>query len=369
MKRILITGAGGYLGARIARALLATSDAELLLWIHARPDTEAEKGARLLEELGASGGRARLFAGDLTAPEPFAALSREHPTHVVHAAAVTRFNVERELARAVNVEGTRKLLDFARGRDGLEGLDLVSTVYASGLRPGHIPEEPLTDEHGFANHYEWSKWEAERLVIERSSVPWRILRVCTVIADDAGGAPGQQNAFHNTLKLLYYGLLSLVPGDGSTSLYFATAADVERAVLRLLERPARPGGGSVVHVSPALDRTLTLGRLIELAFQRFREEEDFRRRRILPPLFTDLGSFELLASGVQSGMGGNLLNEAVSSVAPFARQLFVKKEIANERLVAALDGQAPAPTEPLIARVCEHLVATRWGRKPAPSHA
>ena len=43
-----------------------------------------------------------------------------------------------------------------------------------------------------------------------------------MIADDASGAVTQQNAFHNTLKLFYYGLLALMPGACDTPLYFIT---------------------------------------------------------------------------------------------------------------------------------------------------
>lgn len=360
-RRVLITGANGYLGARIARRLAQESEAELLLWLHASDEASlAAKRERLAGELGP--GSARFFAGDLRADAPFAALDGERPTHIVHAAAVTRFNVERELARAVNIEGTRKLLEFAGRCPDLEGLDFLGTVYSSGLRAGPIPEEPLGDECGFANHYEWSKWEAEQLVLARSPVPWRILRVCTIIADDERGSVGQQNAFHNTLKLLYYGLLSLVPGERSTPLYFVTADYVTRALQRLLGRaPDR----AVYHASPDRSGALPLGRLIELAFERFQHSEDFRRRRLLPPLFTDLESFELLASGVASGMGGSVVGEAVQSVAPFARQMFVAKEIENRRLIEALGGRSPGHPEELLRAVCENLVNTRWGRKPA----
>ena len=365
MSHILVTGAGGYVGARLARRLLEQGDATLLLWVHAADEGELQrKRARLLEQLGGPQPRVRVLGGDLCSPQPFADLAREPITHVIHSAAVTRFNVERELAQAVNIEGTRALLDFARSRRELEGLDFLSTVYSSGLRPGRIPEEPLDDQHGFANHYEWSKWEAERLVRERCPVPWRILRVCTVIADDAGGAVSQQNAFHNTLKLLFYGLLSLVPGQPGTPLYFVTADYLEAALAELLERAP---DGRVYHVSPDRAGALPLGELLELAFASFAQAEDFRRRRILPPLFVDREAFELLVAGVGSGVGSSVVGEAVASVAPFARQLFVDKHIVNERLLGAT-GSPPPASRPLIQAVCDHLVGTRWGRNPAPVH-
>ena len=365
--RILITGANGYLGTRIARRLLDQTEAKLLLWIHAADEKAlAEKRVRLESGLAGPSERVRVFGGDLCAETPFASLDGENVTHVVHSAAVTRFNVEQELARAVNREGTRKLLEFARRCAKLEGFDFLSTVYSSGLRTGRIPEEPASDACGFANHYESSKWEAEGLVRERCPVPWRIVRVCTIIADDDTGAVAQQNAFHNTLKLLYYGLLSLVPGDPGTPLYFVTAEYVAGAMLRLLERrPER----AVYHASPDVAGAIGLGELIELAFERFNQAEDFRRRRVLAPLFTDLEAFELLASGVGSGIGGSIVGEAVSSVAPFARQMFVSKEIENARFLEASGSPPPGDSHALIRAVCENLVSTRWGRKAVHAHA
>jgi nucleoside-diphosphate-sugar epimerase len=369
-RTVLITGANGYLGSRLARALLERTDDRLLLWVHAGDAaTLARKRAGLERELGpppgAAPARVRIAGGDLTAPEPFAGLEREPVTHVVHAAAVTRFNVERELAQAVNVEGTRKLLALARLLPELRSLDFLSTVYSSGLRPGRIPEQPLDDSCGFANHYEWSKWQAEELVRAHSPVPARIQRVCTLIADERSGAVSQQNAFHNTLKLLFYGLLSLVPGEPGTPLYFVTAEYAAAAALALL---ARAPESAVFHVSPARVGAIELGALIELAFACFQQQEDFRRRRVLAPLFTELESFELLSSGVQGGAGGSVVNQALQSVAPFARQMFVRKDVANERLVSALGGHEPDDSTALIRAVCQQLVRTRWGRKTIEEH-
>ncbi len=356
--QVLVTGGGGYLGQRLARRLLERSDASVVLWVHGRPDAPPPPPAAL----AGFGARLRMAAGELTDDGAFAGVDAHRVTHIVHGAAVTRFNVESELADRVNVDGTRRVLALAARCDRLEHLTLVSTVYAAGLISGEIAEAELTRAPRFANHYERSKWEAEQLPRELApSLPATIARVATVIADDAGGVVTQRNAVHNTLKLLFHGLLSLLPGDPTTPVYFVTGDLVVDALAALVLGPVRP---AVVHVSHGAEASGTLGDLIDLAYEVFERDPSFRARRLLKPLLVDAGSFELLVSGID-GFGGDAVRQALISVAPFARQLFSSKHVRTDQLRALLpDHQAPAPAE-LVRNSVANLVDTRWGRATA----
>ena len=349
--KVLVTGSNGYLGRRLARRLLQTTDAELVLAARAH-----DAG-----ELAGFESRVAWTEADLVVDDPFADLDPSSIAVVVHAAAVTRFNVDAETARRVNVEGTRKLLSLAARCPRLERLVLLSTVYASGLHEGTIEETPLDDSAGFANQYERSKWEAERLLLDDAAfrhLPWRICRIATVVADDDSGRVSQQNAVHNTLKLLYYGLLSLVPGRSDVPLYFVTGEFAVEATLAVLRAET---DDRVFHVCHTRNESPTLGELIDLAFAAFEESQDFRARRILRPLYSDAESFDLLVGAVQ-GFGGGIVNQAVSSVAPFARQLFAAKSVDNRRLRAAMPGYSAPDASELVRRMCASLVRTRWGR-------
>lgn len=329
---VLITGAGGYVGSLVAERYRAAG-----------------------EEVVAHG-RA---TGDLAAEDPFAGVDPGPITRVVHSGALTRFDVGREEARAVNVEGTRKLLAFARRCPRLESLGVVSTVYATGLRAGAIAEQLYDDGPGFANEYEWSKWEAEQLVAdEAGDLPWRVLRVATIVADDDSGRVTQHNAFHETLKLWFHGLLPLVPGDAATPLYLVTGDFVSSAIVTLVDDETAVGVYHLAHT-----QTCALGEMVDVVAGAFDEVESFRRRRVLPPLLGDRETFDLLASGVEA-FGGGLVRQSLQSVVPFARQLFVAKEVDNRRLRAALGDryQAPDPAD-LVRRVCARLVETKWGRR------
>jgi len=359
-KQVLITGGDGYVGRSLARKYLESTDDEVLVWMRASDEREyVGKREKLAPLLAGFEGRVTYLSGDLREDEPFHSVNPERLRGIIHTAAVTRFNVDEATARAVNVEGTEKLLRFASGCPALEHLDLLGTVYASGLREGKIDEAALDDKEGFANHYERSKWAAEQLLFERyGHLPWRIFRVATIIADDESGSVIQYNAFHNTLKLFYYALLSLLPGKPETPLYFVTGRFVTDSIFGLANRaPTR----SIYHVAHRVEESITLGQLIDVAFETFNRDPDFESRRVLKPLFCDAGAFDLLVEGVNS-FGGSIVNQALSSVSPFGRQLFIRKEVQNGHLVSELEAYRSPDALRLIRNTCEYLARTRWGR-------
>jgi nucleoside-diphosphate-sugar epimerase len=375
---ILVTGADGYLGSRIARRLLTDTDDRVVLTVRAADRAElARKRGRLLAELGkAAGGaagkaaqapgRVELVAADLRDAEPFGDLDASGLTCVVHAAARTAFNVTRSDAHQVNVAGTERVADFARRCPRLDRLLVLSTLFTAGDRCGRVDEtghEPTT---GFVNFYEWSKFEAEHLLRTRyADLPLTIARLATVVADDDGGTVTQYNAFHNTLKLFFYGLLSLMPGDPATGLYLATGEFTSRGVVRLAA-PGTPCG--IYHVAPDPAHAIALGEAIDTAFAVFEGDAGYRRRRLLRPEFCDVDSFRELVRATR-GFGASPTRQAIDSVAPFAEQMFLAKEFHNGRLRAAWPGYAVPQPRRLVEAVCTQLVRTRWGRTTAGQRA
>ena len=303
---VLITGATGYLGSRLAQ----------------------------VNERVIAVGRADVDEIDPTGI-----------TSIVHCAAVTNFGVDRETARAVNVEGTARVVEFARRCTGLRRYVQLSTLYSVGTVTGPVGEQ-LSTAQSFANHYEWSKHEAETLVAG-SGLPWAIVRVATVAADDDSGHVTQYNALHNTLKLVYYGLLSLIPGDPATPVPLTTGDRAVAAIAAALD--AAPAG--VHHAVPS--STATLGELIDICYEVFAEDPSFARRRILKPVFCDQPSFDDLLEAARSMRAGPV-HDALTSVAPFARQLYRPKTFA---------GHGDLDAGELVRAVAKDLVATRWGRE------
>jgi thioester reductase-like protein len=364
---VVVTGGNGYVGARAAEAILRTRDDNdddgdvVVLWVHAESADQARsKIDAIAPRFARYGARVAYAWGELAGEAPFDGIDARRVRAILHSAAVTRFNVDEETARVVNVEGSEKVFRFAATCPSLEQITHVSTVYAAGLQAGVLPEGPFAGADGFANHYERSKWQVEQLLAERyRHLPWRVARVATVLSEDASGTVVQQNAVHNTLKLLFYGLISLVPGCPETPLYFVTGDFVARALAALLRRSE---AHAIYHVAHPRGASVTLDELVSIAFEVFSQDTAFRSRRVLRPLYADAESFDTLASGMD-GFGGEALRQALASVAPFAKQLFVTKDLRNERLAARMsDYRAPEPRE-LVRAACGHLVRTRWGRE------
>jgi thioester reductase-like protein len=358
---ILITGADGYVGRRLARRIMQSSDQPMILWVRADNNVEFQaKKEHLSRQLVGSDRRLSFAAGNLGNDVPLSGIDPRSIHSIVHTAAVTRFNVDEQTAQTVNVEGTQKVLKFAASCPRLQCFTLVSTIYSSGLKSGLIKEDPLDDRDGFANYYERSKWLSEAALLTRyNELPWKILRVATVIADNDNGHVVQHNAFHNTLKLFYYGLLSVVPGKASTPLYFVTGDFVANAILDVVNHPLEK---VIYHVTYGRDQSPTLADLIDVAYGTFGQDDTFRRRRVLRPLYSDLGSFGLLADGMAT-FGKGIMNQAVSSISPFAPQLFVNKIVDNSNLRSAMVDYVVPPAGDLLRRTCAYLIHTRWGKE------
>ncbi len=351
MSRVLITGADGYLGRLIANRL-REQGVELVLWVHA---TDKQELSRKRDNLKCSPGTkfetTDIVGGDLRDKEPFRSVDPRVITAIVHAAALTQFTVSEDAARQVNVEGSRKVFQFARSCQRLESLALLSTVYASGLNSGRIAEDLIAAGTQFANWYEWSKWAAEDILVQEfDELPWRILRLSTIIADDASGHASQHNVVHNTLRLFYQGLLPVMPGRPETPVYLVTGDFAARACVALSQTaPLR----RIFHLSPQRCRAITLGEMLHLVFERFKRDSKFARRRVLIPPFCDRAAFQLLADN--AACNGSIVGQAVASVTPFAPQLYVSKNIDNRALRAAY-AEPAEHTADLIVGTCSALV-------------
>ena len=364
---VLITGADGYFGKLLTEKYLSHTDNRMLLWVRAQDRTEYDsKCEQLRKTYAVHKNRIHFHGGDLQSPEPFSTINPSEVKAIVHTAAITRFNVEESLANEVNREGTRKTAMFAHRCRGLEQFAFISTIYSSGLAPGCVSETAVSPTGPFANHYERSKSEAEHLIqTQFPDLPWSIYRAATIIADDDSGKVVQYNVFHNTMRLFFHGLISLLPGYHTTPIYLTTGRSTIDSIFEILS--AQQTQQSIYNLCYGRDTAMTLGELIDRVFNNFARDPDFHKKRILKPLFTDLDAFESLAS-VLKGLSGAVVKQALESIRPFAQQLFIEKDVANQQLLCATPGY-PIPDMPvLIDNVIQHLMQTKWGRETMPGN-
>jgi len=357
----LITGGDGYLGKLLASTLLSNTDKNIALWVRVANADELKKKRQCLETLYRQyEDRVTLYYGDLRESQPFSEVVPEKINEIIHTAAITRFNVEPDLAALVNREGSRKAMEFARHCDQLKRFSYISTVYSSGLKEGVVNEGYVDPSNQFCNYYEKSKCEAEHLLhTEYEDLPWTIFRPATMIADNDSGQVSQYNVFHNTMRLLFYGLISIIPGHKDTPVYLTTGSYTADAIYKTSYNDVGKRH-NIYNVCHNKSEAISLGELIDRVYVNFQQDPGFSKRRILKPLFTNMQAFESLASSLK-GLGGAVVREALESIRPFSKQLFIAKDIRNDNLSSACPDHRAANIHTLTDNVASYLVNTRWG--------
>lgn len=353
---VLLTGATGYLGSKILYELAKRGDTHIIACVRA---TATERVEAIKKAIDASGATATIEfrIADLTDANPFRDIAADKITHVIHTSADTRFTISAEIADTLNRDGSRKVFELARRAPNLKSMVYLSSVYSCGLQEGRIEEALYTATPEFANHYERSKFESEQLLAhEFNDLPWQILRVATVIADDINGQTEQINVFHNTARLIFNGLISILPGTAATPIYFVPADLVAGASAQLCFEGA---AHSVRHLCFPRQASLTLQTIIDLMMETFAEDERFVSRRILRPLLTDLANFLAVSEVVDKGFAGLILKQAIESIKPLAPQMFSEKDF-QVSLPAFASFDTDAVQRQLLRNALRYLMHSVW---------
>jgi dihydroflavonol-4-reductase len=198
--RVLLTGATGFLGSHVARALVAGGHAVRAL---ARSGSSRQILADVPELEWLTGdildvGSLRMAVAGCDA--------------VIHAAAMVEFAPKLAMKqREVNVEGTRHVLEAAR-EAGVKRFVHTSSIAAVGRAPeGGVADEETRYDYPIGLGYNESKRDAERLVRRADGIATVCLNPSLVFG------PGE--VYKRTLplfRLVKWGLLPLVPPGGTT---------------------------------------------------------------------------------------------------------------------------------------------------------
>jgi short-subunit dehydrogenase len=184
-----VTGATGFIGRNLVERLLQREGTIYAL---------VRAGSRgRLEELrtgwGADGARVVPISGDLTQPglaisEEDRVAMRGEVEHFFHLAAIYDITADASTQEVANVEGTRHAVELA---GALEAgcFHHVSSIATAGLYKGVWTEDMFDEAEKLDNNpYFRTKHEAERLVREGSTRPWRVYRPGIVVGDSRTGA-------------------------------------------------------------------------------------------------------------------------------------------------------------------------------------
>jgi NAD(P)-dependent dehydrogenase (short-subunit alcohol dehydrogenase family) len=198
-----VTGATGFIGKRLVKALLARRGAVVHFLL--RRESEA-KVPDLLAYWGVGKTRAIPVYGDLTAKRMGVAgddlkALKGQVTHMYHLAAVYDLSADADSQIAVNVEGTRAAVEFARAIDAGH-FHHVSSIAAAGLYEGVFREDMFDEAEGLEHPYFMTKHESEKIVRRECKVPWTVYRPAAVVGDSKTGEMDKIDGPYYFFKLI-----------------------------------------------------------------------------------------------------------------------------------------------------------------------
>ena len=251
---IFVTGWPGFIATRLVRRLVGQVDRKrdrLVLFTRA-PHAVAARAE--LQSLRVAG---EVVEGDVTSMHlglsgaEYKALT-SHVTEIWHLASLYDLARDADAIRAVNLDGTRHVVELASAARNLDRLHHFSTAYVSGDREGVILEDELDLGQGFHDAYEQSKFEAERLVRRAMpDVPATVYRPSIVVGDSRTGEVDRFNGPYYLAILLVASPMTVpLPGDGRAPLNVVPVDFVVDAALSIAA--SSTALGKTVHlVDPA----------------------------------------------------------------------------------------------------------------------
>jgi pimeloyl-ACP methyl ester carboxylesterase/nucleoside-diphosphate-sugar epimerase len=281
MKRVVVTGAVGLVGAEVVRRLAARPGLELVLLVGAEDQSRAERAVEpLMASLGRPAASLETLAVDLRAPRfglSLAAWGELAATvdTVFHLAHLESPTLSAAAAQAAHVGPVETWVRFLREAPEAR-LHHLSTGLVGGTRQGLLTEFDLEVGQGFRNPYERSRHEAERR-LRGSACSQRatIARVSHVVGDSVSGEHFADGGAYPLLQALL-ARPGFVPADPGARIDLVPVDYVADALVAVAEEPSM--AGRTFHLVSGWHRSLPVAELLA------RMGGGRRRSRPLPPL-------------------------------------------------------------------------------------
>ena len=198
-----VTGATGFIGKRLVKKLLERKGSVVYFLLRKE---SAGKVAELRSYWGVSAARAVPVFGDLTARKLGVATEdvkklKGQIDHFHHLAAVYDLSADTESQVAVNIEGTRNTVEFAKAIDAGH-FHHVSSIAAAGLYEGVFREDMFEEAEGLDHPYFLTKHESEKILRQDCKMPWTVYRPAMVVGDSQTGEMDKIDGPYYFFKLI-----------------------------------------------------------------------------------------------------------------------------------------------------------------------
>jgi len=285
----------------------------------------------------------------------------EEVSEIVHGAASVSFELGLEDSRAINVEGTRRVLAFAErcaARGGLRRLSHISTAYVAGEHRGCFSEDDLDVGQRFRNAYEQSKFEAESLVSRsRGRLPITVLRPSIVVGERESGWTASFNVLYWPLRAFARGAYMALPARRSSPVDVVPVDYVADAIFHLSQ--VREAEGATFHLTAGA-HTSSVGELVGLASAFFGRPAP----RLLDPYVYRRVVHPLLVRSSRDERYRRALERSEVFFPYFATS--VRYDDRRSRVALRATGITPPPLRTYFERLVEFALAAEWGRRPIP---
>lgn len=263
-RQALVFGASGFIGRWLVRELLRQG-ADVVAAVRSRASFDA-LASWLADHGEAETPRALLvdFAADDLGLDPSGPLVQDL-TEVHNVAGAYRFGMSVCEARDANVLGSERIVRFAAQLPRRPRLVHLSGYRVGGQDPATVPwsQDRIATEYARLGAYEASKVESDAVVqavAAELDVPWTIVNPATVIGDAETGESEQLVGLADTVRELWAGTLSAVPGNDRTFLPVVTV-DTLASMMALVPTDPSVAGQSLWILD---DQTPPLPRMLRM---------------------------------------------------------------------------------------------------------